>query len=257
MRTRPSKESSLLDWALEYGRLGWPVLPLAERSKVPLTRNGLLDASDHPQIIEAWWSARPTANIGLRTGETFDVIDVDGDEGETSLSQAAGSEWRHSGPVSLTGKGRHLLIQPTQSRNKAGLLPKLDFRGKNGYIVAPPSIHPSGSQYQWDSTRDYHTALPKAEKWLTQMLDPYRPPAPVIIIAHPSYGGEAIIDFAVSQGWEMKKEGNEFAVHCPLGTHEDTTASFKINPVKNKWYCHGCNRGGGSVKWLRVLLSKK
>jgi hypothetical protein len=34
-------------------------------------------------------------------------------------------------------------------KNRVGLLPGIDIRGDGGYIVAPPSLHPSGRRYQW------------------------------------------------------------------------------------------------------------
>jgi KaiC/GvpD/RAD55 family RecA-like ATPase len=143
--------------ALYYTQvLGWSVFPLAPHGKVPLIGkaqggNGLLDASKDAEQIVAWWTAHPTANVGVVTGEASGlvVVDVDGEAGESALTDYG--ELPET-PASTTGKGRHLLFaRPAEGlRNSAGKLgAQLDIRGDGGYIVAPPSIHPSGALYRW------------------------------------------------------------------------------------------------------------
>jgi KaiC/GvpD/RAD55 family RecA-like ATPase len=77
------------------------------------------------------------------------VVDVDGPQGEAALLALGVMP---PTPVSLTGKGRHLVFKrpPEGFKNSAGKLgPKLDTRGDGGYIVVPPSVHPTGGKYQW------------------------------------------------------------------------------------------------------------
>ena len=101
--------SDLLDAAIEYATRGCPVLPLLPGEKRPhgrLVPHGLKDASTDPEQIRAWWTAEPTANIGLRTGEHFDVLDVDGDEGWRSLARAVAEHGcLSSSPVAFTPRG--------------------------------------------------------------------------------------------------------------------------------------------------------
>jgi hypothetical protein len=49
------------------------------------------------------------------------------------------------------GGGRHLYFAHPGglSRNRAGFAQGIDLRGDGGYIVAPPSIHPTGRPYTW------------------------------------------------------------------------------------------------------------
>lgn len=73
--------------------------------------------------------------------------------GDTSLERL---EHRFR-PLSATveavtgGGGRHLYFAHPGglTRNRAGLGQGIDLRGDGGYIVAPPSIHPSGRPYEW------------------------------------------------------------------------------------------------------------
>jgi hypothetical protein len=43
-----------------------------------LVPHGVKDATCNRARILAWWTRHPSANIGLATGHTFDILDVDG-----------------------------------------------------------------------------------------------------------------------------------------------------------------------------------
>lgn len=125
--------------ALWYARQGWPVFPLAPNSKVPATQHGVKDATTNKEQIVNWWS-QADYNIGLATGVMFDVIDVDGEVGIQSFA-ALPEEVVPTvhGRVS-TPRGFHLYVPVNeQSGNKAGIRPGIDYRGKGGYVVSPPS----------------------------------------------------------------------------------------------------------------------
>ena len=168
--------SDLHEAARAYAEKGWPVFPLKPRDKRPATPNGFKDASSDLDQIDAWWGQFPGYNIGLPTGHAFDVLDLDG---EIALERARAFPgfplgYRHPGPVSLTGRGWHLLFAPTGRKNGADLLlneSKIDFRGAGGYIAAPPSIHPQGHLYQWADGRGPQLLIPEAPTWLYDMLD--------------------------------------------------------------------------------------
>src|ERR1035437_5467647 len=70
-----------LDAALQYAERGWSVFPLLPRSKVPATQHGFKDSSKDPEAILSMWGARTNLNIGIATGETFWVLDIDADKG--------------------------------------------------------------------------------------------------------------------------------------------------------------------------------
>ena len=104
----------------------------------------------------------PDANVALRTGVKFWVLDVDlqhgGEESyrrlvykygamETTLQQKTGG-----------GGSQYFYEQPDQAViiGKAPLYddwPGIDARGQNNYVIAPPSIHPNGNEYLWDTAR--------------------------------------------------------------------------------------------------------
>ena len=248
--------------ALDYAEGGWPVLPLVGRAKRPLTKNGLLDATTDADTIHNWWDKWPNANVGLRTGVMFDVLDIDGEVGRASLEAKTGAGTVHPGPVSRTGRGEHWLYAPTNTANKAGLLPKLDWRGVNGYIVAPPSIHPDGHRYEWH--RPPSMPLTQPPEWLQPYLSLYRSastgPHPIRVIETNPYDKKnpikikvidqrqldahrvSIVDVAMDMGLNPRPTGPRYVVNCIF--HEgDNEASLVLYP-DNRFYCFGCNAWG-------------
>ena len=174
-----------LEAALAYAARGWPVLPCESRGKRPLGRlvpHGLTEASIDPDVIRKWWKAEPEANVGLATGIAFDALDVDGDDGVRALGEAIPLDGPTiDGPTVTTGKGAHVYLAVTGIGNRAGLVPHVDFRGRGGYVVAPPSIHPSGARYSWhlgESDPDFgaNAPLQAAPRWLLELLDPMPTP---------------------------------------------------------------------------------
>jgi hypothetical protein len=151
---------ALLDYALAYARRGWHVLPLEPRGKAPLGRlapHGAHNASRDRATIENWWRAEPQANIGIALAPSrLVVIDVDprhgGNETFERLQREHGS--LRSDVYAFTGGGgeHHLFAVPADvSLALPGKLgPGVDLKG-NGYIVAEPSLHPSGRRYGWEA----------------------------------------------------------------------------------------------------------
>jgi len=155
----------LRDRALAYGRARWPVLPLKPRDKVPLTRNGVKDATCDLDAIADFWKRWPAANIGLAVPTGFVVVDIDSTEARDQL-KAKGlvlplTCW------SRTKKGWHLWYSTGggDARNRVGVQPGVDLRGKNGYVVVPPSIHPSGHCYRWGDPLE-RQRIASAPEWV-------------------------------------------------------------------------------------------
>ena len=170
-----------LEAVLEYADRGWPALPCEPRGKRPLGRlvpHGLKEASTDPAVIRKWWEVEPEANIGLATGIAFDVLDVDGDDGMRALSGALPLDAATlDGPTVTTGRGAHVYLAVTGIGNRAGLVPHVDFRGRGGYVIAPPSLHPSGTRYRWhlgEADPDFgaNAPLQAAPRWLLDLLEP-------------------------------------------------------------------------------------
>lgn len=149
----PVGEYSILAAALFYAQQGLHVFALTPRSKIPHKgTRGCHDATTDEDRIRGWWDRWPDSNVAIATGYTVDVVDIDGAVGQKSRAQNWGMFERLNilGSV-LTPRpgGVHLYVKANPNvGNGAGLLPGVDYRGKSGYVVAPPSVTEVGS-YRW------------------------------------------------------------------------------------------------------------
>jgi hypothetical protein len=134
-------------------------LPLRPRDKRPLIPWEYLQHERPSEDDVADWFRRwPDANIGIVTGEISNLIVLDVDPkhgGDATLERLERRFGAHSATMEAVtgGGGRHLYFAHPGglTRNRAGLAQGIDLRGDGGYIVAPPSIHPSGRSYVWTS----------------------------------------------------------------------------------------------------------
>jgi len=145
---------TLAEAAREYGRREWPIFPCRPRAKEPLTPHGYHDATTDEDRIAAWWRATPDANIGLHpAGAGLLVIDVDGSVGEESARRLG----LFSEPTMTvaTPRGSHLYFRhPGGTIGNRQLAPGLDVRADAGYVLLPPSVHPSGDRYRTERKAD-------------------------------------------------------------------------------------------------------
>lgn len=146
--------------------------------KHPRTMNGLKDATTDDEQIQRWWQGWPGANVGVACGPSgIVVIDIDPrHDGDESLRDLiAGQDWPDTPTVLTGGGGVHYYFKVPPGvtiRNSSGLLgPGIDVRAEGGYVVAPPSWHESGRQYEWEAGRapgDLKAAVVPA--WIVALL---------------------------------------------------------------------------------------
>jgi hypothetical protein len=138
-----------------------------------LVPHGVKDATTNRARILAWWTRHPQANIGLATGQRFDVLDVDGPAGAQAIRALTAIHGLvSSGPLVRTGGGGwHFYLAPTGLGNvRPRDVEHVDWRGRGGYVVAPPSRHASGHPYQWAAGRDLDVTPGKVPAVLLERL---------------------------------------------------------------------------------------
>jgi hypothetical protein len=174
---------------------GWAVLPCEPGGKRPLWGLSWEDASTDPEQVMEWWTLEPRANIGVACIGDLVVLDVDGAEGEHLLEEL---EARHGLLArtyeAVTGRGRHLYWHRPDGLVEGWRYGGLELKA-SGYVLAPPSVHPSGAWYYAQVSDEPRILLPP---WLSATPRPepeLRPftPLPELAPARLQAAGEAAL----------------------------------------------------------------
>jgi len=87
-------------------------------------------------------------NWGVRTGASLSVIDFDTQQAFIDFIIENIDKLPENTPIVKTGRGYHIWFKPKETiRNQH--YEGIDIKGVGGYVVAPPSIHPNGTQYKF------------------------------------------------------------------------------------------------------------
>ncbi len=171
----------MLSTAITLARKGLAVFPCLPRDKRPATSHGVLDATSDLAAIRRWWQQEPYFNIAIATGEPSGifVVDIDGLDAETELRRLEAEQEPLPQTVeAITARGRHIYFKMPNAtvRNSAGRIAAgIDVRATGGYVLAPPSIHPTGRPYSWSV--DTAVTFAAAPAWLLAKIAAPAPPA--------------------------------------------------------------------------------
>jgi hypothetical protein len=120
-----------------------------------------------PTVAEwdGWRTRWPDANVALVCGTVSRLVVLDVDPRNGGVQSLRG--YPVLKPTVVTGGGGwHLHMaceEPLATHND--LLPGVDFKAEGSYVVAPPSIHPSGRPYRWVGS-----VLPEVPAWLQELV---------------------------------------------------------------------------------------
>jgi RecA-family ATPase len=150
--------------ALDLAERGYFVFPCRPRGKEPLTERGYKDASRDERRILHWWDRHPTANVGVACGASgIVVLDVDTKHGADPKGVMGQLEIEHHPVVVWTGeapprsedlpnsregeRGAQLYFRGDLRVQRDTAISGVEIRGAGAYVIAPPSVHPSGVPY--------------------------------------------------------------------------------------------------------------
>lgn len=163
-----------LEFAQLYRKSGFSIIPCQPRSKksmIPWAEYQKRLPTE--EEIDRWWEQTPNANIGIVLGPVSKIITVEVDDKESL-------------------KDKHIPLTP-QATSGGKCLPHFYFRYPEGsknyklsddkgrelfsircegqYIIAPPSIHPSGNPYSWATGLGIHEVeLADPPEWVLALV---------------------------------------------------------------------------------------
>ncbi|MCK5030748.1 MAG: bifunctional DNA primase/polymerase [Thermoplasmatales archaeon] len=154
--TERGRELDLNKWIWFYYEQGFSIIPLKEKDKRPNLNSWKKYIQERPskEEIQEWIDKKLFKNIGVVCGSVSNnlvVIDIDDkkiiEEIKINLHKVVTSgSW-----VVETGKGYHFYckydMDPGEIRKDTET--SIEYRANGGYVVAPPSIHPSNKKYKF------------------------------------------------------------------------------------------------------------
>ena len=247
--------NNILNYAKFWTGMGIPVIPIQPKEKRPcslrLRSTGDTRKDMWGNTKGSWdrfksnvpddnrlktWFGKGQPNLGIVTGNRLVVIDFDD---MTAFNDHFRKNSMIPTRVHLTSRGVHMFYWVKEKLGHTIKLPGIDIKA-TGYVVAPPSIHPSGKRYieandgpitQIDSINDIIN-IPDSIR--IESHGPMRATSPV-------FGRRRevqIIDYFPN----AHSTGEDYMMDlCPF--HNDGKPSFWINVRTNRCGCHTCKNG--------------
>lgn len=163
----------ILEAALKYHAMGFSIIPIKpdyDLEKMKALKSPYGDWIEYQtkqptqDKIREWWGQHPKAMIGIVTGPVSNLCVVDLDKYKPEYSEEVANQYFPDSIITPTANtpqgGQHLFFAwPGDERLTVdvGTVPGIDFRGKGGYIVAPPSIDLLNKKYAWLEGLDIFT----------------------------------------------------------------------------------------------------
>ncbi len=238
-----------LETALLWHALGIATMPILARDKRPAlpTWKSFQNILPSQSALRTWFES-DRYNLAVITGwENLVVLDFD--------NRDVFARWclthRAETYQVQTQRGVHLYFycqEPVECTRGDGW----DVKASGGYVLAPPSIHPSGHIYTavgspleiagcrsiWDLVDKPEAPLPLLHN--SSDLDPFdaamQPPIGATL-------QEIKTRHTLASVLGLAPSRRRIMLKCPLPGHDDRNASFAVFP-DDHFYCFGCNRHG-------------
>ena len=212
-------------------RLQLVPIPLKPKSKAPLVKWSAEHWQPSPAELKSWAST-PGINWGVRGGKNLAALDFDSEE--EYLDFKAKHRLPPDCPVVKTGRGYHIWVKPRKPI-RSQRVNGVELKCIGGYIVAPPSIHPSGATYVFQVAPN--GSLPEVDLQALLNLpiehDGYQPDSA------DNYRLAAPSDFALRYGKSPYPPSL-----CGLATKILTRSDGKVKKLIGlrcwKWHCRKC-----------------
>jgi len=246
-----------LESALQWRALGIACIPILAGSKRPALESWHQYQNELPTEakLRAWFSTG--YNIAVITGHrNLVVVDVDDPTLCNAWETLAEMDTYHV----QTARGWHYYLY-IEDEVKCWKGEGVDVKAAGGYVLAPPSIHPSGHQYRGFGSPECILRVHS----IKEILPEYEPPAVIARVSRPAdpYDmamrdpvGFSVADIKATWHWEDVLPVNGTArrgvvmVNCPF--HADEHASMALYPDKHA-HCFGCGLHLSIIDFFALL----
>jgi len=126
-----------------YHQRGFNLIPLKSRAKIPLVKWKEYRLSNEDLLR---FTSQDT-NWAIRCDNSFHALDFDNTETYERFIREKG-EYFSGAPVIRTGRGYHVWFKPKRPVNSF-TQNGIEVKGLGSLIAIPPSVHPSGTEYQF------------------------------------------------------------------------------------------------------------
>ena len=163
----PEHREQVLNQALKYLEHGFSVIPVG-RDKKPLIQSWAEFQYRRPtkDEVHQWWFELEPVGVAIITGKVSNLVVLDAEKGADVRTLAI----PQTPTVATGGGGKHYYFKhPGRDiQNATRFMPLMDIRGDGGYVLAPPSLHVSGNNYEWITGLD--TTLAEMPEWMDTKL---------------------------------------------------------------------------------------
>ena len=260
-----------LETALTWRELGVATIPICAHSKVPALDHWGPYQERLPRTgeLEAWFSSG-RYGIAVITGwQGLVVVDFDDLHAYTSwLSSLDGASMKALSTYHVrTRRGWHLYFySDEQTTTTPGH--GCDVKASGGYVLSPPSQHPSGHVYQAVGHPNQISRVKNLNELHLEAYIDQRAKRATDELPRRRYIGTDPYTAALNGGapdiaaikarhsiYELlgiPRASRRVSIRCPLPGHQDDMPSFVIYP-DGHFYCFGCGQHG-DVLTLYTLL---
>jgi hypothetical protein len=162
---------TIREFAKQYVGMGWSVIPVLANAKRPaVTWKSYQTNIPDEATLDHWFAYGTGYGIAVVTGSVSELLVLDCDN--NNAVQDAIRRGIPDTPTALTSKGQHFYFRYSGNsiRNSASKIADgMDIRAEGGYVVAPPSIHPTGAPYTW-LISPLECELAPPPPWLLQLI---------------------------------------------------------------------------------------
>lgn len=258
--------SATLKAALQWHNLGIATIPILARDKRPALESWKRYQVELPtlRLLKIWFSSG-RYNLAVITGwRGLVVLDFDDHQkwfDWSSMLTHQDIDLICSTFQVATSRGRHYYFF---SNEETACTPGdgFDVKAAGGYVLGPPSVHPSGHIYHSESRPENIKQIssiwnlveePEKAAYFTQStkLDPFDK-----AMRDNCNGGKSIDEIKAQHTLAsilgLAPSRRRQIIRCPLPNHADKKESFAIFPGGH-FYCFGCGARGDVIDLFALL----